>query len=116
MGKLRFRNQRGERIEAMAMTATEAKKDFGRMLETVIRGGAVVVTRHAAPKAVLVSVEDFAALARGEEARLDSLSRRFDALLDSMQTHQARAAMKAAFIASPKELGKAAVEAARRRG
>jgi hypothetical protein len=40
----------------------------------------------------------------------------FDALLARMQTPGARAGMKMAFDASPKQLGKAAVAAARKRG
>jgi antitoxin Phd len=47
--------------------------------------------------------------------KLDSLSAEFDALL-RMQTPAARAGMKAAFNASPRQLGKAAVIAARKRG
>jgi hypothetical protein len=44
------------------------------------------------------------------------LSREFDALLARMQTSAARAGMKAAFQAPPKQLGRAAVAAARKRG
>jgi len=40
----------------------------------------------------------------------------FDALLAGMQTPKARAGMKAAFDATPRELGRAAVAAARKRG
>jgi hypothetical protein len=43
------------------------------------------------------------------------LNGEFDAMLARMQTPKARAGMKAAFAASPKELGKAAVAAARRK-
>jgi hypothetical protein len=46
---------------------------------------------------------------------LDKLGSQFDALLDRMQTANARAGMRAAFRASPKQLGKAAVAFARRR-
>ncbi len=82
-----LRDRRGE--PPAAFTATDAKKRFGRVLEMVLRGGAVVITRHDAPKAILISV---------------------------MQTPKARARMKAAFDASPKEVGRAAVAAARKRG
>ena len=98
------------------MTATDAKKAFGRVLETVLRGGVVLITKHDAPKAVLISVDEFDALSHASEARLDTLSREFDALLARMQTPKARARMKGAFDASPRQLGKAAVAAARRRG
>jgi antitoxin Phd len=110
-----LRNRRGEPIEA-SVTATDAKKQFGRVLEMVLRGGAVVITKHDAPKAILLSVEEFNALTRGAGSQLDSLGADFDAMLARMQSPRARAAMRAAFGASPKELGRAAVAAARRRG
>jgi len=82
----------------------------------VIQGGVVVITKHDAPKAVLLSVDEFNALAHAPSHALDSLSGQFDALLARMQTPKARAGMKAAFAASPKQLGRAAVAAARKRG
>jgi len=111
-----FRNRRGERVEAASVTATNAKKEFGRVLETVMQGGMVVITKHDAPKAVLISVDEFDALAQASQAKLDTLSKQFDALLARMQTPKARAGMKAAFDASPKQLGRAALAVARRRG
>jgi prevent-host-death family protein len=111
-----FRNRRGEQVEASSVTATDAKKQFGRVLEMVLQGGAVVITKHDAPKAIVLSVEEFNALTRAPAGTLDSLSADFDAMLARMQTPKARAAMKAAYRASPRELGKAAVAAARKRG
>jgi len=104
------------RTGAARISATVAKNEFGRILESVIRGGTVVITRHDAPKAVLISVEEFDALSRANQAKLDTLSGEFDALLARMQTPAARAGMKAAFGASPRQLGKAAATAARKRG
>lgn len=101
---------------ASSITATDAKKEFGKVLERVLRGGVVVITKHDAPKAVLLSLDEFQALSRAAGRRLDALSAEFDALLDRMQGRKARAAMKAAFGASPTQLGEAAVAAARRRG
>ena len=46
---------------------------------------------------------------------IGDLDNEFDALLDRMQMPKARAGMKAAFDASPADLGWAAVEAARKR-
>ena len=111
-----FRNRRGERVEAAAFTATDAKKQFARLLELVLQGGAVVITKHDAPKAVLLSVDEFTALTKATESPLDTLSAEFDALLARLQTPRTRAGRKTAFAASPKELGKAAVAAARTRG
>jgi prevent-host-death family protein len=111
-----FRNRRGEAVEASSVTATDAKKQFGRVLEMVLRGGAVVITKHDAPKAILLSMDEFNALTRTTESTLDSLSADFDAMLARMQTPRARSGMRAAFGASPKALGRAAVTAARKRG
>ncbi len=111
-----FRNRRGEPVEASSVTATDAKKQFGRVLEMVLRGGAVVITKHDAPKAILLSMDEFNALTRTTETKLDSLSADFDAMLARMQTPRARSGMQAAFGASPKALGRAAVTAARKRG
>jgi antitoxin Phd len=111
-----FRNRRGERIHTTSVTATDAKREFGRVLETVLQGSVVVITKHDAPKAVLISVDEFDALSSASEGKLDTLSQEFDALLARMQAPAARAGMKAAFDASPKQLGKAAVAAARKRG
>ena len=109
-----FRNRRGE--PPSSFTATDAKKQFGRVLETVLRGGAVVITKHDAPTAFVLSVDEFNALAKATARTLDTLSADFDAMLARMQSPKARARMKAAFGASPRELGKAAVAAARTRG
>jgi hypothetical protein len=75
----------------------------------------VFITKHAAPKAVLISMNHFESLSRASRSKLDALSGEFDALLARMQTPMARAGMKAMFDASPQQLGKAAVAAARKR-
>ncbi len=97
-------------------TATEAKHEFGRVLEQAIHGATVVITKHDAPRAVLISMDQFKALQDAPQMKLDTLSEQFDALLDRMQTRQARRGMSVAFNASPKQLGKAAVVSARKRG
>ena len=111
-----LRNSRGETLEPASVTASEAKSEFGRVLEMAIHGDPVVITKHAAPKAVLISVEHFNALSGAAETRLDTLDGEFDALLARTQTPKARRGMKAAFAASGKQLGKAAVAATRQRG
>jgi prevent-host-death family protein len=98
------------------VTATEAKNRFGQLLEKAMRGGVVVITKHDAPQAVLISMDEYTALSSAPEARINSLSAEFDSLLMRMQRPGARKAMQAAFHASPKQLGKAAVVAARKRG
>ena len=96
------------------VTATDAKNEFGRVLEKVIQGGIVFITRHDEPKAVLMSLDEFNALKNASRIKLDSLTGEFDALLARMQTPAARAGMKAAFDAPPKQMGNAAVRIARK--
>ena len=112
-----LKSDRTDRLNAAAtVTATDVKNEFGRVLEKVIQGGIVVITKHDEPKAVMLSLHEFNTLANANRVKLDTLSGEFDALLARMQTPAARAGMKAAFDASPKQMGKAAVAAARKRG
>jgi serine/threonine protein kinase len=64
----------------------------------------------------LLSADKFNALPPAPEANLETLTGEFDALLSQMQTSKARAGVRRAFHASPKQLGRAAVAAARKRG
>lgn len=100
----------------ISFSATRAKNEFGSVLEKVIQGNIVMITKHRAPKAVLMSTGEFNALTRTTESRLDTLSGEFDELFARMQTSRARSARKAAFDASPRQLGRAARAAARKRG
>ncbi len=105
-----------ERSGALSVTATEAKNEFGRIFEAAMQGRAVIITKHDAPKAVLISKADYDSLTRNTGTELDVLSDEFDALFARMQVPKAAAGMKAAFGASPKALGRAAASAVRRRG
>jgi antitoxin Phd len=72
----------------------------------------VAITKHDAPKAVLLSYAEFESLVKSRSPALDELSVEFDRLLARMQTPKARKGMAAAFNASPARLGRAAVKAA----
>ncbi len=109
MPKLTFRNSRGQLIDISAVAATKVKNEFGAILEQTIHDGAVAITRHDTPKAVLLSFAEFESLVQERSRSLDDLSLEFDELLDHMQTPQARKGVEAAFNASPTELGRAAV-------
>jgi prevent-host-death family protein len=100
---------------ALTVTATEAKTRFGPLLETAIRGGAVVITKHDTPKAVLISMAEFEALSGARQPDLKALSKEFDGLLARLQAPASRRALKSAFDAAPKELGRLAVANQRRR-
>jgi prevent-host-death family protein len=103
--------------DTISVTATEAQNEFGRILDTVAQDRVVIVTRHNAPKAVIMSISRYDALARSDSdtTMLDTLSAEFDAWLAKMQTPEVRAATRRAFESSPEELREAAMEAARER-
>lgn len=110
-----FRNRLGELVEIPEVAASQAKNSFGELLDRVATAGAVAITRHDTPKAVLLSYEEFQALSNARSETLDALSAKFEGLLERLQTPAARNGLEAAFNATPEELGRAAVEAARRR-
>ena len=116
MAKTSFHNRRGERVVMPTFTATDAKNEFGRVLDIAVEKGAVAITRRDAPKAVLLSVDEFDALVSAGGRTLDTLTAEFDELLARMQTPRARKGMADAFDATPARLGKAAVAAAKKRG
>ena len=100
---------------ALTVTATEAKTRFGPLLESAIEGHAVVITKHDAPKAVLLSMAEYDALLHSRPSALNTLTDEFDTLLERMQSAPGKQALKAAFGATPAELGRSAVSNARRR-
>jgi prevent-host-death family protein len=97
------------------MTATKVKNNMGQVLDRVIQGETVLILRHETPKAAVVPIAEFEKLSGRPETGLDTLTRKYDAMLARMQTPSARKGMKTAFDASPKRLGRAAVAVARRR-
>ena len=113
MSNLSFRNRDGDLVDVPTVPATRFKNEFGAIFEQAALGGAVAITKHNTPKAVLLSYAEFQALTRSSSPVLDELDDEFDALLARMQTPSARAGMAAAFDASPEELGRVAVKAAR---
>jgi len=113
--KMRAKSRRPA-TTALTVTATEAKTRFGPLLETAIRGGSVVITKHDAPKAVLLSIAEFEALGGSRQPDLNALSAEFDSLAARLQTPGRRKALKSAFEATPRELGRLAVANYRRRG
>ncbi len=96
------------------VTATQAQNQFGRVLDDATRVGAVVITKHGQPKAVLLSITRFGQLREREARALETLSTKFDEMLDRMQTPESGAAVDRTFEASPQELGRAAVAGAAR--
>jgi antitoxin Phd len=113
MPKLTFRNSHGQLVDISTVAATKVKNEFGAILEQAMHSGAVAITRHDMPKAVLLSFAEFESLVKERSRSLDDLNAEFDGLLAHMQKSQARKGVEAAFNASTAELGRAAVKAAK---
>jgi len=113
MSTLTFRNSLGELVDVPTVAATRVKNEFGTVMEQALRGGAVAITKHETPKAVLISYEEFQSLVKARSPNLGDLTAEYDALLGGMQSPAAAKGMEAAFNASPTELGRAAVKAAK---
>lgn len=92
-----------------AVAATVAKNHFGRLLGTAVRGERVVITKHDAPAAVLISFEEYQDLTGADAPDLEALSHEFDDLMVHMQKPAARQATQALFRASTTELADAAL-------
>ena len=115
MSTLTFRNRRGELVDLPTVAASRFKNEFGAIFEQAALGGAIAITRHDTPKAVLLSYLEFESLVKSRSPTLDDLGAQFDGLLARMQSPKARKGMAAAFNASPARLGRAALRAATRR-
>ena len=114
MSTLTFRNSQGVLVDISTVAATQVKNEFGAILDRATRAGAVAITRHETPKAVLVSYEEFESLVQARARTLDNLGAEFDDLLERMQSPKGKKAMNAAFNASPAKLGRVARKAARK--
>jgi antitoxin Phd len=96
------------------VSSTEAQNNFGLLLDRVARDEPVFIRRRQRRQAVIISVERYEALTRAQESPLlDGLTDEFDALFERMQGAGARRAVDGLFTATPDELGRAAVKAAR---
>lgn len=115
MPTMTFRNSQGDLVDVPTVAATRLKNEFGAVLEQALREGAVAITRHDSPKAVLVAYDEFQSLIKARTHNLSDLGAEYDTLLARMQTPKARKGMAAAFNASPAEMGRVAVKAARKR-
>lgn len=105
MSSLTFRNSLGERVDIPSIASTDVKNAFGTMLDRVAGGGPVAITRHDAPRAVLLAFAEF----QSRMQALDVLDAEFDGLVERLQT---RKGLAAALDATPAVLGRAAVKAA----
>jgi len=111
---LKFRTARGEVRNLEPVPASRLKNAPGAIVDQAVAGRPVVITRHDAPRVVILSFDDFEELARAREPGLGALEARFDELLTAMQKPGARRGVRAALGATSEELGRAAVAAARK--
>jgi len=111
---VKFRTARGEVRSLEPVPASRLKNAPGAIVDQAVAGRPVVITRHDAPRAVILSFDDFEELAHARDPGLGTLEARFDELLAGMQKPEAKRGVLAALDATPKELGRAAAAAARK--
>jgi antitoxin Phd len=99
-----------------SVSATEAKNNFGSVLDRVMAGGKLAITKHDEVRAVVLSLPEYQALLAQQREPLAALTEEFEGLLARMQAPRAKRAGRALFDATPAQLGRAALTGARRRG
>lgn len=100
--------------ELDTISATELKNATAEILDNVRSRRAVAITRHDRPRAVLLSIEEYEALAHRDPPWMADLKEQYMGMLDAMQAPEQKEAALRAFNATPEELGQAALEAAKR--
>lgn len=96
-----------------SVSATRLVEGMQNVTNTVMSSGAVLVTRHAKPAMVLLSVDRYLQLESAAEPDLDALTQLFDEMFDRMQGPDAARRMDEAFGMTPEQLGEAALRAAK---
>ena len=99
-----------------SVPATSAKNEFASVLDAAVQDGAVVITKHDSPKAVLVSIDRVSELLAKHEPNLKALTQEFDDMVSRMRTTKAREAARGLFTAPPASFGEAAVVGAKKHG
>ncbi len=99
-----------------SVPATSAKNEFASVLDAAVQDGAVVITKHNAPKVVLVSVDRMSELLAKHEPNLKALTQEFDEMVARMRTTKAGAAARSLFAEPPAAFGEAAVAGAKKHG
>jgi prevent-host-death family protein len=114
--KYKTPSDRPLRVEEMpSVTATELKNKTADVFDLVAAKRAVAIRRHDKPRAVLLSMEEYASLTgEGDPFLLEELKAKYSWMLDDMQSPEQKAAAERAFNATPEELGEAAVRGAKR--
>ena len=102
--------------ELPAISATALKNTTADVLDRVNREGALAITRHDKPQAILLSYEEYLAhTGQGDDSWLGELREECQTMLEEMQSPEQKAAAEKLFSATPEELGAAAVRGAQRK-
>ena len=100
VGAIRVRNRRGQFVDAPQFSASEAKHNFGQLLDTALSTGPVTITKQRKPTAVLISLDDYKVLTQVEDRALAVLSAEFDRRFELTPEEQL-AAFAAASLRTP---------------
>ncbi len=99
----------------LKVSASVVKQSFGRVFDEAQKG-TVIIEKHGRPVVAMIPIQEYEALQPAAGKTIDLLTARFDALISAMQKPEQRSAMRKAFSASSKELGKAHVSGFKKRG
>lgn len=94
------------------VTASVLKNKFSEVARLAAKGP-LAVSRHNRREFVILTAGQYEELQQSRRAPLESLSAEFDQMVAKMNTPKGKRAAAALFSASPKTLGKAAVNARR---
>lgn len=101
------------RLDALpSVNSSRLKNYFGETLLKVGRNG-VAITRHNRREYVLLPAATYLELQQAQQGALDTLGRKFDAMVATMNTPEAKEGVRKFFKSTPTELGKGALTAAR---
>lgn len=98
--------------ELPSVDASTVKNQF-RKVAAQAAETAVAISRYGRPEWVIMPAEEFVRLEKSRRAPLDTLTGQFAGLVAKMQTAKSQKAVQALFGATPGDLGKAAVKAAK---
>ena len=101
--------------ELPPVAATTLKNSTADVLDQVAARGAVAITRHDKPRAVLLSIGEYERLTGVPSDLLNELHEEYQGMLEAMQSPEQKAAAERLFEATPEELGAAAVLGAQRK-
>jgi prevent-host-death family protein len=95
-----------------AFDASTVKNKFRDVAEQAAKG-AIAISRYSRPELVIMTAEEYVRLEKLRRAPLDALTEQFAELVARMQTAKSKKAVQGLFAASPSDLGRAAVKAAK---